>query len=465
VNPTKFVVKKTLVDPTKIVAKSAYRAGAGTVSATGKLVKGDVTGAAKSFVKAGLEPVRGGAQLTKHAAKTGLQVTKAVTDLALRPLRGKLNTLKDRRAKKLAWDKRRSTLPTVAERAQARKDVKGMLASKGPHGKMMAWLAGGPMFAGELGVVGYDDAALAAIATALTASAVKIIQDAAKSKFAPADAAKAGAAAGLTTAAEQIAPETTAFVREVQKTTPEEVAQETVTQAEEAATEAATEEVEEALEGAGFFGGFREAADVALAPATMTENVARRIAGAAQRMVCGMSAPALAAIGGLEAINVAGTLCRAITVGDETAVRAVLPSVVQIAARAANDMAARTLPIGIRASGGLPNDGFGAARRAKKGRRAATPFDTCVRFQMNEFGAGRSDAEYACQDYARGLSGSEIGMLAALDGADLEGLAFGLAGVGSDDLAAASAAASMPVLALAPAGIAVLAGLWMAFRG
>lgn len=499
VNPTKFVVQKTVVAPTKIAAKSAVGVTKASVAVGTNVARGNVKGAFKAATRVALAPAQLTVALTKDAAKTGLALSKAITNIALRPVRSRLNTIKNRRAKKLAWDNRKSAVPTVAENAQARKDTKSWLSSKGPHGKILSFLAGSPMMAGELGVVGYDDAAIAAIATALVATASKLITDAAKGKFAPADAAKEGAGAGLTTgvqtalptakvAMQNFAPRTSAAVatavqakRDVEQAaqedaaevaaneaaTQEEVAAEPAAQAEEAATDAETAATEEALEGAGLLRGFLAGADVAVAPASMDETVARRIASTAQRMVCQMSAPALAAIGGMEAVNAAGTLCRAVAAGDEATVRAVLPSVVQIAARAAGDMTIRALPMGVQRAGGLPNEGFGGVptelwvgASAKKKKS----FKLCVKAQMQELEASRDDAEYSCQDELRGISPDDMGMLAALDGADPEGLAFGLAGVIPEDLSATEAATAIPTSMLVASGLVALAGFWMAFK-
>jgi hypothetical protein len=464
----KFAVKRGIIAPTKLVGKSVVGTTKASFAVGKNLAKGNVKGAFKAAIQVVRAPGQLAYDSAKQAGGTVVAASKAVTDFALAPLRSRLGTLKSRRAKKLAWDKRQSTTPTAAESAQARKDVKSMLSSKGPHGKMLSWLAGGPMLAGELGVVGYDDAAIAAIATALTGVAVKIINDAVKSKFAPVDAAKAGATS-LTTSATQAAA--TATTNAAQKYLPpaeepaakpvtqEDVAAEPAAQAEEAAIEEDTAAMEGALANLGMLSGFAGVAEEAVAPASMTETTAKRIASAAQRMVCGMSAPALNAIGGLEAINAAGTLCRAAAVGDEAAVRAVLPSVVQIAARASTDFASRATSMGIRNEGGLPNDGFGAASASKK-----AAYRACVKFQIDELEASPSDARYECQGELQGVDASEIGMLAAFDGADPEGLAYGLAGVTPDDLAAVSTAQSVSLLALLPMSAVVAAGLWLAFR-
>ncbi len=449
--PTKFAVKKTLVEPTKIIAKSTGRMVTGTARAAGQVARGKFTAAGKSFVRAGLEPVRGGAELTKQQAKAAYQASKAVTDLALKPIRSRLGTLKDRRAKLLAWNKRRSRVPTTVEKAQARKDVKSYLSSKGPHGKMLAWLAG-PTFAGELGVVGYDDAALAAIATALTASLVKIIGDAAKSKFAPADAAKAGAAAGLTSVVQKISPTAPPPSEEesaAEPITEEEVEAEPEVEAEEAAVEEETSNVEGALAGFGMLDGFRGVAEEAAAPAAMSENTAKQVGSAAQRIICGLSVPALNAIGGVSAVKVAGSLCAAVSAGDDASVRRLLPAAVQIAARATNVFAADAFRLGYMNEGGMPSAGFGGPLEDLKRRRGKK-------------GAMRRYLELRGLE---GITADDLGAVAAFAGADPESLAFGLAGVDSTDLRAGVDAAKGSNLVLAPALLAVAAGLWIAFRG
>lgn len=461
VAPTKFVTQKTLIEPTKIVAKSTGRMVTGTASAAGKLVKGDVTGAGKSFVKASLEPVRGGAELTKQQAKAAYQASKAVTDLALSPIRSKLNTLKNRRANLLAWTRRKSKVPTTAEKAQARKDVKSMLSSKGPHGKMLAWLAGPPSTSalGEFGVIGYDDAALAAIATALTASLVKIISDAAKSKFAPTDAAKAGAAAGLTSVAAKVAPVDAQKARPAAEMPPEEapaaepvtqeeVAAEPAAEAEEAATEEETSNVEGALDGFGMLQGFSGVAEEAAAPAAMKEDTAKAVGSAAQRIVCAMSAPALNAIGGVSAVKVAGSLCQAVSAGDDATVRRLLPSAVQIAARASNVFASEAFRLGYMQAGGMPSSGFGGPLEDLKRRR----------------GKKGAMKRYLELSGIRGVTADDLGMVAAFAGSDPESLSFGLAGVDSADLRAGVDAAKGSSLLLAPVIFVAVAGLFIALR-
>jgi hypothetical protein len=442
---TKWAAKKSIVEPTKIAAKGTVRVAKGSASVATHAARGDVTGAVKAAGRTALEPARTGYEQGKQIAKTGAEVAKAVKDIALYPVRTLLNTFKNRRAAKISYDKRGSTAPTVEEKAQARKDVKAYLSRQGAHGKMLAWLAGGPMFAGELGVVGYDDAALAAIATALAASLAKTMADAAKSKFAPKNAAE-GATPVPTAeevapapipetapeAAEQVvseesytAPEPTAspepiFTPAAAPAPPvsyEEVAAEPAAEAAENNTAAEAVALWGALEDIGVVQGFMEAAPAAAAPEVMTSAMAAKLANSARKMICGMSAPAIAAIGGIEAVNVAGVFCQAAAAGDETALRATLPTAVQIASRRSGDIA-RAL------HSGIPVAGFG-------------------------------DSE----DGMLGLD--DVGMLAAFEGADFEGLQFGLAGITPDELAAVESSAEISALAFLPMGIAVLAGLWM----
>jgi hypothetical protein len=531
---TKWAAQKSIVAPTKILAKGTIAAGKSTVAVGTNIAKGNVTGAIKSAASVGLAPVKMGYETGRSAGKAAIEASKAVTNIALAPLRSRLNTLKSRRAQLISFQARGVKTPTTVEWAQARKDVKAHLSSKGPHGKMLSWLAGPDYTYDGLGVVGYDDAAIAAVATALTASLVKIISDAAKSKFAPKDAATAGLKAGASTAIQEVVPEKyQEAYRQAQATeapaaapaaarvappvpppppaepvTQEEVAAEPVVQAEEDTTAAATEEMEGALADANLLGGFMEAAPAALAPEAMDTSMARKVAHAAQRMVCQMSAPAIAAIGGLEAVNAAGTFCRALAAGDEVAVRMTLPAVVQIAARQSAGLTARALNIGMRPYG-MARDGFGSHTAAQRAN-----FKACVKLQMDEMGADRSDASYACQDELQGFGGelgalrgkkayagrnaqyhdcvrmqmdemgatasdayyvcqgalqgadpNDVGMLAAFDGADPEGLSFGLLGVGAEDLTALAAADAIPTCGLLPMAFVVAAGFWLMTRG
>ncbi len=104
-------------------------------------------------------------QLTYKAAKTGVKygakgakavvkytvilptkwTANALKELALlplRPVRTRVRRLVDRRAGKIAWDKRKSKTPTPAERAEAKSWTKSYLNKQLPHGPVLAQLAG-----------------------------------------------------------------------------------------------------------------------------------------------------------------------------------------------------------------------------------------------------------------------------------------------------------------------------------
>jgi hypothetical protein len=145
------------------VAKGARAAERGAVKGT----KAAGRGAARVSKKTGLTRVG------KVAFKAGVLPLRVMAlglelafKVATRPIRSRLNTLKDRRARKLAWDRRRATTPTVAERAEARAWAKHMLNHEyRPLGYMLAYLSGADPAAGALG-----DAAFGAFGEPITAS-------------------------------------------------------------------------------------------------------------------------------------------------------------------------------------------------------------------------------------------------------------------------------------------------------
>lgn len=114
-----------------------------------------------------------GVKATGHGVATGARYTakgaKAVGKLALKPLelieditlkpllkpiKNRLNTLKDRRAKKLAWDNRKSKVPTAAERAEARSWTKSQVKGSIPFGPVLAALAGPPVSTEDVMMLG-----------------------------------------------------------------------------------------------------------------------------------------------------------------------------------------------------------------------------------------------------------------------------------------------------------------------
>jgi hypothetical protein len=125
-NPVKAVrkgakaVKKTAASP----VKTAKRLPGSAVSAGRKAVKK----AAKVTVK----------PLTVATAAAA----KGAFLLATKPLRVRINRIKARRALKLAMERRKSRVPTAAEKKEAREWTKAKLKSEGPHGQVLALLAG-----------------------------------------------------------------------------------------------------------------------------------------------------------------------------------------------------------------------------------------------------------------------------------------------------------------------------------
>lgn len=99
---------------------------------------------------------------------------KAAFNLITRPLRSKVNTLKSQRALKLARDRRGPrAIPTNPEKVEAKNWTKAKLKSQGPHGLLLALLAGPPDMDmgypgfGEFGALGVDPATTAAITASI----------------------------------------------------------------------------------------------------------------------------------------------------------------------------------------------------------------------------------------------------------------------------------------------------------
>jgi hypothetical protein len=86
----------------------------------------------------------GGAALKYNPLTLSYKASLWAAEKAVSPIRSKLRTLTDRRAAKLAFDRRRSKTPTAQEKNEAREWTKNRLRAKGPHGRLVALLAGGP---------------------------------------------------------------------------------------------------------------------------------------------------------------------------------------------------------------------------------------------------------------------------------------------------------------------------------
>lgn len=141
-------------------------------------------GAFKPF-KALKKVGKGVLKVAKVAAMPVAFVSVAAFKLATKPIRSKLSTLKKRRALKLAWDRRRSTTPTPAENAEARTWAKASLRRKGPHGVILATLAGDDALFGD--ALGIAPAAIVAAAPVLLKVLDLAMKSFAKEGSAPAD--------------------------------------------------------------------------------------------------------------------------------------------------------------------------------------------------------------------------------------------------------------------------------------
>ena len=112
--------------------------------------------AKKAATAVGHEAAAGGKFVAHHAAdvaklavlpvvEMNKYILQPVLHVALTPVRHKVDTLKNRRAHKLAWDSRHSTTPTPAENAQAKSWAKSYLKREvPPFGLMLSLLAGPP---------------------------------------------------------------------------------------------------------------------------------------------------------------------------------------------------------------------------------------------------------------------------------------------------------------------------------
>jgi hypothetical protein len=144
------------------IGKGVKAVGKGAVKYTIKpAVKATLAPAV--FVKdvaTGKNVLKSTGKMVKSTAAPVLVPGKAIGTLALKPLINHVNTLKSRRAKKLAWDRRRSKTPTAQENNEARGWAKRKLIAKGPHGRLIALLAGGGAPAEDGVLLGADDIAL-----------------------------------------------------------------------------------------------------------------------------------------------------------------------------------------------------------------------------------------------------------------------------------------------------------------
>jgi hypothetical protein len=205
----------------------AVKSVAKGVGKVGKAVgKGAVRYVAKPALKATLAPavlvkdvatgknvLKSTGKFLKSTAAPVLTPAAAIGNLALTPVRNKVRTMVNRRAAKLAFDRRRSKQPTAGETTEARGWAKAKLRKSGPHGLILAALAGPPeMWSAHTVLTGpfgepITTATVAASVPILLAVVNALIKKSAASGEAPADPAATAVQAAAQAIQQQIAPQ------------------------------------------------------------------------------------------------------------------------------------------------------------------------------------------------------------------------------------------------------------------
>jgi hypothetical protein len=405
----------------------------------------------KAGLKVGMLPATAGLKVAKV-------VSKAAFNLAVKPIRWQLNKIKGGRAQAIAargghWK------PTAADHAQARQDTKAYLASKGPHGKLLSYLAGPSEMGGaELGAAGVDDAAIIAASGMLTALASKLVKDAASSGFSKvAKYVPAGgtAAQAVTYAQQAVAPAAPA--------TP--AAEEVKTQA----AEHAEKVKDEALESAGYLGEAESIVKVAANPAGMPKAVAEKVAKHSVTLVKSLSPRALMRIGGQQAADIGARLKSAVQQGRKDEIKQLLPMTTQIAAKAAAEVVDLTVPQGPSPSTRVGSTNMGGASEDElfatdtddrtgylvytdRSPAAAAKRRAILTVNAKAWGIakGRIPALAVTPARESTMNAAGLGLLASLAGADESALAAGLAGADLEGVTLGKAAMyAVPVVAVA----------------
>ena len=135
-----------------------------------KRVGHGVSHAAHSAEHGVVSASKAAAHVAMLPAKEVVHAVNAVMKLAFRPITNRIHTLQNRRAGKIAFDKRKSTTPTPAEHAEAKTWTKNKLKSQGPQGKLLALFAGPPPAMPlwpTAGMLGQDPATVSIIAASI----------------------------------------------------------------------------------------------------------------------------------------------------------------------------------------------------------------------------------------------------------------------------------------------------------
>lgn len=183
--PSFSSIVKTAVNPIAMTKKSYQATKAITKKSAAVTAQVAKTGA-KVVYKASVLPLQ----------YTLIKPTQWLADKATKPIRNRVQTIVNRRAAKIAMDKRHSTTPTPAEKAEAKAWTKHKLTYDGPggiptpHGKILALFAGSeyhvPTYT-QMGQLGVAPAVIAAAVPVFVALANAMISKYAKSGEAPAN--------------------------------------------------------------------------------------------------------------------------------------------------------------------------------------------------------------------------------------------------------------------------------------
>jgi hypothetical protein len=148
---------------------------------------------AKVIKKVARPIAHGAAVAGKAVGKAVLTPAKWLGSKLTAPIRSRVHKLRDRRAVKLSWDRRKSKQPNPAERAEAKSWAQNRLKASGPHGHVLALFAGSspdPMYLGSPVGLGFDPATASVIAASipvLVAVLNAILSKSANNGEAPAD--------------------------------------------------------------------------------------------------------------------------------------------------------------------------------------------------------------------------------------------------------------------------------------
>jgi len=206
--------------------------------------------------------------------------------------------------------------------------------------------------------------------------------------------------------------------------------------------------------------GLKKAAKATYKVSAMPAKLAMKAANATASSLCRGSGPT----GSDRDAKTASSFCKAMKAKDYVAARKFLPDATAYAAKKAKlEKTVAAVQAANASKQGSDEDevsGFGAARHNPVKQAA---YRQCIMRMMADGAVPYSDAKDMCSSELEGLNDSDVNLLAALDGANPDDLAFALAGVDPAEIGS-FAGADLMYLA-APAAVAVVAGVWILLRG